>query len=45
VTRVPEMIIVEQDGGVMTITLNRPDVLNAVNDQLAKELRSPSSPP
>ena len=34
----PDMIIVEQDGGVMTITLNRPDVLNAVNDQLAREL-------
>jgi len=34
----PDAIIVEQDGGVMTITLNRPDVLNAVNDQLAKEL-------
>jgi 2-(1,2-epoxy-1,2-dihydrophenyl)acetyl-CoA isomerase len=34
----PDTIIVEQDGGVMTITLNRPDVLNAVNDQMAREL-------
>lgn len=35
----PDTIIVEQSGGVMTITLNRPDVLNAVNDQMAGELR------
>jgi 2-(1,2-epoxy-1,2-dihydrophenyl)acetyl-CoA isomerase len=34
----PETIILEQAGGVMTITLNRPDVLNAVNEQLAHEL-------
>ena len=34
----PETIILEQAGGVTTITLNRPDVLNAVNDQLAHEL-------
>lgn len=34
----PETIIVEHIGGVMTVTLNRPDVLNAVNDQLAHEL-------
>src|SRR5574341_1399575 len=34
----PDAITVEQAGGVMTITLNRPDVLNAVNDLLAKEL-------
>ena len=35
----PDTIIVEQSGGVMAITLNRPDVLNAVNDQMAGELR------
>lgn len=34
----PDTIIVEQSEGVMTITLNRPDVLNAVNDHMAKEL-------
>lgn len=34
----PDTIIVEQEGGVMTVTLNRPDVLNAVNEELAKEL-------
>jgi 2-(1,2-epoxy-1,2-dihydrophenyl)acetyl-CoA isomerase len=34
----PDTISVKQDGGVLTITLNRPDVLNAVNDRLAKEL-------
>jgi 2-(1,2-epoxy-1,2-dihydrophenyl)acetyl-CoA isomerase len=34
----PETMMVEQAGGVMTITLNRPDVLNAVNDELAHEL-------
>jgi len=35
----PDTIIVEQSGGVMAITLNRPEVLNAVNDQMAGELR------
>lgn len=34
----PDTIIVEQSGGVMTVTLNRPDVLNAVNEQMAGEL-------
>lgn len=34
----PETILVQQDRGVTTITLNRPDVLNAINDPLAREL-------
>jgi 2-(1,2-epoxy-1,2-dihydrophenyl)acetyl-CoA isomerase len=34
----PDSIVVEQEGGVMTVTLNRPDVLNAVDNQMAKEL-------
>ena len=33
-----ETIIVEIDDHVATITLNRPDALNALNDQLLKEL-------
>lgn len=35
----PDTIAVERSNGVMTITLNRPDVLNAVNDLVAKELQ------
>ena len=35
----PDTIALEQANGVLTITLNRPDVLNAVNDLLAKELQ------
>lgn len=35
----PDTIIVEQTEGVVTITLNRPDVLNAVNDQMMRELQ------
>jgi len=34
-----DTLIVEQRDGVMTITLNRPEVLNAVNDLMAQELR------
>lgn len=37
-TTMPKTITVERSGGVLTITLNRPEVLNAVNDQMAKEL-------
>lgn len=35
----PDTIALGQANGVLTITLNRPDVLNAVNDLLAKELQ------
>src|SRR4030067_295415 len=35
----PDTIALEQANGVLTITLNRPDVLNAVNDLLGKELQ------
>jgi 2-(1,2-epoxy-1,2-dihydrophenyl)acetyl-CoA isomerase len=34
-----EFIVVEAAAGVMTITLNRPDVLNSFNAQMARELR------
>lgn len=34
----PQTLLIAQADGVLTITLNRPDVLNAVNEQLGKEL-------
>src|SRR6478672_1403976 len=34
-----EFILVEVAGGVMKITLNRPEVLNAFNTQMSRELR------
>jgi 2-(1,2-epoxy-1,2-dihydrophenyl)acetyl-CoA isomerase len=34
-----EFIVVEIGAGVMSITLNRPDVLNSFNGQMARELR------
>ncbi|HYN82396.1 MAG TPA: 2-(1,2-epoxy-1,2-dihydrophenyl)acetyl-CoA isomerase PaaG [Gemmatimonadaceae bacterium] len=34
-----EFIVVEAAAGVMTITLNRPEVLNSFNAQMARELR------
>jgi 2-(1,2-epoxy-1,2-dihydrophenyl)acetyl-CoA isomerase len=35
----PEFIIVEKIGSVSKVTLNRPDVLNSFNAQMARELR------
>jgi 2-(1,2-epoxy-1,2-dihydrophenyl)acetyl-CoA isomerase len=34
-----ETVVTEQDGGVLTITMNRPDVLNAFDAALLRELR------
>src|SRR5258706_6422204 len=31
-------LLVQQDGGVLTITMNRPEVLNAFNDTMLEEL-------
>lgn len=36
--RLPEFITVSQRDGITTITLNRPDLRNAVNDQMRAEL-------
>src|SRR5947209_1847343 len=33
-----QSLLISQDGGVLTITMNRPEVLNAVNDTLLQEL-------
>ncbi len=33
-----QTLLLAQDGGVLTITFNRPEVLNALNDQVIKEL-------
>lgn len=33
-------LIIEQDGGVLTLRMNRPDVLNAFNDELLARLQS-----
>lgn len=35
-----ETILYEQSGGVLTITLNRPEKLNAINDAMLGELKS-----
>ena len=35
-----QFIVVEIGAGVMTITLNRPDVLNSFNAQMAREVRA-----
>ncbi|HUG14453.1 MAG TPA: enoyl-CoA hydratase-related protein [Thermomicrobiales bacterium] len=35
-----DVLIVEQDGGVLTLTMNRPDVLNAFNDELLAALQT-----
>jgi 2-(1,2-epoxy-1,2-dihydrophenyl)acetyl-CoA isomerase len=34
-----ETLLMEADGGVLVVTLNRPDVLNAVNDRLSADLQ------
>jgi 2-(1,2-epoxy-1,2-dihydrophenyl)acetyl-CoA isomerase len=33
-----QCLLVEQDGGVLTVTMNRPDKLNAFNDTMLREL-------
>jgi len=35
----PQTLLVAQTDGVLTVTLNRPDVLNAVNEQLSRDLQ------
>ncbi len=34
-----EAVLLAEEAGVLTLTLNRPEVLNAVNEQLARELQ------
>lgn len=36
----PEHILSERDGGVLRLTLNRPDVLNSFNSAMARELQA-----
>jgi 2-(1,2-epoxy-1,2-dihydrophenyl)acetyl-CoA isomerase len=36
----PGTLIVEQNDGVLSITLNRPDVLNSFNDEMARETQA-----
>lgn len=33
-----QQLLIQQDGGVLTITMNRPEVLNAFNDTMLEEL-------
>src|SRR5438045_9719015 len=33
-----QTLLISQDGGVLTITMNRPEVLNAFNDTMIREL-------
>jgi 2-(1,2-epoxy-1,2-dihydrophenyl)acetyl-CoA isomerase len=35
----PETLLVAESGGVLAITLNRPEVLNAINEQMSRELQ------
>ncbi len=39
-----EIILVERDGPVALVTMNRPDALNALSRALRSEIVSPCSP-